>query len=105
MHTGCGLPEWHLLVLSVLIFHQGVAALLHALELTPREPYALQPTRPLGVPVLRSITFWGAVWGALLAASLAKLDGARRSAAVSLVMSLAALALGLSAGDLLARRH
>jgi hypothetical protein len=62
---------------SVLLFHQGLAALLHALELNARAPYSLQPTRPLGVPALWSIVFWGGVWGAVLAATLGRLEGAR----------------------------
>mgnify|MGYP003581092563 CR=1 FL=1 len=62
---------------SVLVFHQGLAALLHALELTARAPYSLQATRPFGVPALWSIVFWGGVWGAVLAATLGRLEGAR----------------------------
>ena len=62
--------------ISVLLFHQGAAALLHALELTPRAPYSMNPTAPFGVPQLVSIAFWGGVWGAVLAAVLARLRGA-----------------------------
>ena len=61
---------------SVLLFHQGTAALLHALELTARAPYSLAPTSPFGVPQVGSIAFWGGIWGVLLAASLGRLDGA-----------------------------
>ena len=69
------LPRWIIVgfvagALSVLVFHQGAAALLHALDLTPRAPYSLQPTRPLGVPQLTSIAFWGGLWGILLAATV-----------------------------------
>ena len=76
------LPRWIIVgfvagALSVLVFHQGAAALLHALDLTPRAPYSLQPTRPLGVPQLTSIAFWGGLWGILLAATFARLQGAR----------------------------
>lgn len=76
------LPRWIIVgaisgAVSVLLFHQGVAALLHALELIGGAPYSLQPTRPFGVPVLWSIVFWGGVWGAVLAATLGRLDGAR----------------------------
>src|SRR5262245_26094698 len=62
---------------GVLVFHQGAAALLHSMGMTPRAPYSFQPTQPFGVPVLWSITFWGGVWGVVLAAALARLDGAR----------------------------
>jgi len=77
-----GLSRWVVVgfiagFLSVLIFHQGAVALLHALDITPRAPFSLQPTRPLGVPVITSIAFWGGVWGVLLAATFARLDGAR----------------------------
>ena len=80
--AGSQLSRWLIVgfvagAVSVVVFHQGAAALLHALEYTPRAPYSMQPTQPLGVPQLWSITFWGAVWGALLAASLARLNGAR----------------------------
>jgi hypothetical protein len=61
--------------MSVLVFHQGVIAILHSLGVVPGAPYPLQATRPFGVPVIWSITFWGAVWGALLAASLGRFDG------------------------------
>jgi hypothetical protein len=67
--------------LAVLLFHQGAVALLHSIGFTPRAPYAMQATQPLGVPQLWSITFWGAVWGVLLAVALARLDGGRLLAA------------------------
>ena len=55
---------------SVLLFHQGIAALLHAIGITPRAPYSMQPTKPLGIAQLWSIVFWGGVWGVVLAAAL-----------------------------------
>lgn len=80
--TRSELPRWVLTgfisgALAVLILHQGMAALLYALGTLPRPPYSMAPTTPFGVPVLWSITFWGGVWGAVLAASLGRLDGAR----------------------------
>ena len=60
--------------ISVLILHQTIAALLYASGVTPRMPYSMQPTSPLGVAQLWSLVFWGAVWGAVLAASLRKFD-------------------------------
>src|SRR5690606_18539232 len=47
---------------AVIVFHQGAWALIHALGLTPRAPYSLAATQPLGVPVLASLAFWGGVW-------------------------------------------
>jgi len=80
------LPRWLVVgfvsgAASVLVFHQGAAALLYALELTTRAPYSMQPTSPLGVPQIWSIAFWGGVWGAILAATFGRLDGARLLAA------------------------
>ncbi|PHM10552.1 hypothetical protein [Nostoc sp. 'Peltigera malacea cyanobiont' DB3992] len=48
---------------SVLIFHQGVLALLHAVNFTPRAPYSTAPTPPLGIPQIWSNAFWGGIWG------------------------------------------
>jgi hypothetical protein len=84
--AGTPLSRWILVgfvagALAVLIFHQGAAALLHSLGFTPRAPYNMQATQPLGVPQLWSITFWGALWGVLLAASFARLEGGRLLAA------------------------
>jgi hypothetical protein len=62
---------------SVLLFHQGGLAVLHALDLTARAPYAMAPTKPFGVAQLWSLVFWGGVWGAMLAAALGRLDGLR----------------------------
>ena len=75
------LPLWLALgflcgAISVPLFHQGAAALLHAVQLTPRAPYSMNATAPFGVPQLWSIAFWGGVWGIVLAAALARLRGA-----------------------------
>jgi hypothetical protein len=62
---------------SVLACHQVIAALLHAIGITPRVPYSMQPTHPLGVAQVWSLVFWGGVWGGLLAAALRRYaDGA-----------------------------
>lgn len=84
-----GLSRWLLVgfvagALSVLVFHQGTAAFLHLIDLTARAPYSFAPTRPLGVPLLLSLAFWGAVWGVLLAAALHKLRGTRLLVAAAL---------------------
>ena len=62
---------------AVLIFHQGAFALLHMLGVTPRAPYSMQPTSPLGIPQVWSLAFWGGVWGVALAAGLRRLEGTR----------------------------
>jgi hypothetical protein len=54
---------------SVLVFHQGTLAVLHAIGLTPATAFSLQPTAPLGVPRLLSAAFWGGMWGLAFVAS------------------------------------
>jgi hypothetical protein len=49
--------------IAVLIFHQGMLAFLHAMDLARNGPYAMQATGPLGVPRFLSLAFWGGVWG------------------------------------------
>src|SRR2546421_4810042 len=58
--TSLALPRWLIVgfisgAVSVLLFHQGAAALLHALGLTPRAPYSMQSTAPFGIPQLWSL--------------------------------------------------
>jgi len=54
--------------LSVLLFHQGMLALLHTVNFTPISPYPTKPTQPFGVPQIWSSAFWGGVWGLIFAA-------------------------------------
>jgi hypothetical protein len=61
--------------LSTLIFHQGVLALLHRAGATPRAPYVMTPTPPLGVPQVLSLAFWGGVWGIALWLAIRPLGG------------------------------
>ncbi|MFL6564401.1 MAG: hypothetical protein ACJ8G5_05680 [Burkholderiales bacterium] len=80
MMTKENLGRWLLVgflsgAVSVLVCHQVVAALLHAIGMTPRAPYSMQPTNPLGIPQLGSIVFWGGVWGVVLAAALRSYTG------------------------------
>lgn len=53
--------------IAVVIFHQGMLAALYAFGLTSHAPFSMQPTAPLGVPVLWSLAFWGGVWGLVFA--------------------------------------
>ncbi|MHC0066567.1 hypothetical protein ACWATR_27215 [Nostoc sp. UIC 10890] len=48
---------------SVLLFHQGMLALLHTVNFTPRAPYSTAPTQPFGIPQILSSAFWGGIWG------------------------------------------
>ncbi|WP_431268514.1 hypothetical protein [Dankookia sp. P2] len=61
---------------AVLVFHQGTAFLLYHLGNDipavvgifgkTSAPFAMAPTKPLGVPVVLSQAFWGGVWGMVL---------------------------------------
>lgn len=51
---------------SVLVFHQGMLTILHAVGLTATMPFVVQPRPPLGVPQIWSLAFWGGVWGVIL---------------------------------------
>ncbi len=75
------LPRWLVVgfisgAVAVLLFNQSTLALLHAMDLTQASPYSMQPTRPWGIPAVWSFAFWGGVWGVILAAALARLEGA-----------------------------
>ena len=88
------LPRWLIVgalagAAAVLVFHQSAAAVLHALQLTPRAAYSFSPTHPLGIPQLWSLAFWGGVWGIVLAAALARLDGSRLIGAATLFGAVA----------------
>jgi hypothetical protein len=48
--------------LAVLVVHQPVVAVLHALGSAPITAYSLRATRPWGTPVFLSLTFWGGIW-------------------------------------------
>lgn len=63
--------------LSVLLFHQGLVALLHLADVIPFAPYNLKPVPPLGVPAVLSSAFFGGLWGLLLWALLRRLSGGR----------------------------
>jgi len=54
-------------VLAVPVFHQIALWLLHVAGIIPFAPFDMSPTRPLGVPALISISFWGGVWGVVFA--------------------------------------
>jgi hypothetical protein len=59
--------------LAVLVFHQGMWALLYALGLMPAAPYPTRPVPPLGVPLIASFCFWGGVYGAAFGLALPRL--------------------------------
>lgn len=53
--------------ISVILFHQGMLALLNLINFIDADPYRTNPTQPFGIPVILSISFWGGVWGVILA--------------------------------------
>jgi hypothetical protein len=50
-------------VLAVPIFHQVLLWILHAAGVVPFAPFNMAPARPLGVPELVSLSFWGGSGG------------------------------------------
>jgi hypothetical protein len=49
--------------LSVLIFQNGLIAILHAVGAVPFAPWPMTPLPPFGVPRTVSAAFWGGLWG------------------------------------------
>ncbi len=62
--------------LSTLVFHQGLLALLNAGGMTARKPWVMAPTRPMGVPAVVSLAFFGGLWGIVLWEIVRKRTGA-----------------------------
>ena len=60
-------------VLSVLTFHQGMWALLHAVGVMPLAPYPTSPVAPFGVPQIASLCFWGGLYGLVFGLALPRL--------------------------------
>lgn len=54
--------------LATLLFHQPALAALTELGLAKASVYSMLATKPLGVPVVLSISFFGGVWGMVFAA-------------------------------------
>jgi hypothetical protein len=79
--------HWHLVrrlplafvagFLAVLLFHQPMLGVLHALGVTALTPYPMGTTLPFGVPRVLSLAFWGGIWALPLDLLL---DGLRRRA-------------------------
>jgi len=80
---------------STLLFHQGTLAILNAAGASPRAPYSMEPTSPLGIPAFLSLAFWGGLWGIPLWLAIARFQG-------SALYWLLALLLGAVAPSLVA---
>lgn len=51
---------------ATLIFHQLTLLILWGVGLAPFAPFSMAATRPLGVPAVVSLAFWGGLWGIAL---------------------------------------
>ena len=49
-----------------MVFHQGLLALLHVVNISPRLAYSMTPTEPFGIPSVISAAFFGGLWGILI---------------------------------------
>jgi len=63
--------------LATLTFHQIALWILHAVQIAPRGPYAMNPVPPFGVPAVVSLAFWGGIWGALMIPVIDRQRGSR----------------------------
>ena len=57
-------------VLSVLTFHQGMWALLHAAGNDTAGALSMAPVPPFGVPQIVSLCFWGGLYGLVFGLAL-----------------------------------
>ena len=64
--------------IGVLVFHQGLVAILNAVGHLPIAPYSLEPTAPFQVPEVLSLAFWGGIWGIALILFMYRIRGADR---------------------------
>lgn len=62
----------------MLVFHQGLILILHAVGSLPFTPYSLKGTAPFGVPQVVSLAFFGGLWGIALILIMEKIRGADR---------------------------
>ena len=63
--------------LAVPLGHQLALWALNAAGSIDRAPFAMEATRPFGVPSVISLSFWGGVWGILLGLILERTRGAK----------------------------
>jgi hypothetical protein len=78
--------------LSVLVFHQGMVALLHLLDMAGA-PYSVAPVPPWGVPRIVNLCFWGGLYGIAFGLLLPWL--ARRLWLDGLVLGIIAALVGM----------
>ncbi len=74
--------------LAVLVFHQGMVAVLHSLGLLTQAPFRTLPVAPFWIPSIVSLSFWGGVYGAVFGALAPR---------IRMPLWLASVGLGLAA--------
>lgn len=52
--------------LAVLIFHQGLLAILHEVTPSAPAPWSMRGVPPFEVPAVISAAFWGGIWAMVL---------------------------------------
>lgn len=80
---------------ATLVFHQGLFGLLYLTGISPRAPFNLAATEPLGIPQVVSLAVWGGVWAIALSPPLARLARARWWAAWIIAGALGPSAVAL----------
>lgn len=63
--------------LAVPLGHQLALWALNAAGYIDRAPFAMEATKPFGIPSVISLSFWGGVWGILLGMILERMRGAK----------------------------
>ncbi len=81
--------------LGTLVFHQGLMGLLYLAGVSPRAPFPMAPTEPLGIPQVASLAFWGGVWAMVLMPLLRRWTGGAWFGAWTVVGALAPSAVAL----------
>jgi hypothetical protein len=81
--------------LGTLVFHHGLLGVLYAAGVSPRAPFPMAATEPLGIPQVVSLAFWGGVWAMALWPLLRRRTGGAGLAAWSIAGALGPSAVAL----------
>lgn len=81
--------------LGTLVFHQGLLGVLYLAGVSPRAPFPMAATEPLGIPQVVSLAFWGGVWAMALWPLLRRRTGGAGLAAWSIAGALGPSAVAL----------
>ena len=63
--------------LAVPLGHQLALWALNAAGYIDRAPFAMDATKPFGIPSVISLSFWGGLWGIILGMILERMRGAK----------------------------